>query len=211
MKYSLLIAFFVSFIASITASTAYEYLWESTLNKHSKQTTISGKTYIYINQESLKESQTFINLTRIMNHLNTSKFTQNESIAFLINQYNINAIKNNIKDACITSENISENLNKYIQKDTRLLFTLGNTAKESPNIYAYRSDTLENQLTEATTQHLKKMITINSSTKSIKINNCLTQLISDTSTIETLIKSYSKKRDLTQYTFYYQSSNIVKP
>ena len=55
------------------------------------------------------------------------------------------------------------------------------------------------------------MTIINPSTKSIKINNCLTELIADTKTIETLIKSYSKKKDLTQYTFYYQSSNIVKP
>ena len=211
MKFPALIIIFVCTAVTLTASIAYENLWENTLNKHSKQTTIAGKTFIDINQESLKKSQTFISLTRIIKHINTSKFSQNESIAFLINQYNINAIKNNITDTCTYPSNLPENLITYINNDNRILFTLGNMAKESPNIYAYHAATLESQLKKATTQYIKKMTIINPSTKSIKINNCLTELIADTKTIETLIKSYSKKKDLTQYTFYYQSSNIVKP
>ena len=189
---------FITTNFSIIAQPAYEALWASLLTKHSTTKQIKGHPYTIIHVDTLKNSQSFQALNRYINTINPKTLSEDEQITLFINKYNIQNITN--PNQVPPPKNTQEH--QWFNTDPRLYFARGGPQENTPNIIAFSSKTLNNQLTTAMAIQLKKSITLDTTTHTLKTTHWLNQRIPSQAILLKLIQTVFPEINLQDYSIH---------
>ena len=191
----------------------YETIWSKLVSDHTIIKKSKSISYVYVDYDSMVKSQNFSLLLRVCKRLPIDSMTKSEKIAFLINYYNIKMVETVFLDRSMDNPFFNETRDSLRSLDERSLFGLTSDTIYSPNLIAFFSSTIFEQLDVHIKNTLPKFVRYDRSVNILYVEKWVDrQPFSTTfkgSLFEKLAKDYDKLPSY-HYSDFGNTSNSIK-
>ena len=191
----------------------YETIWSKLVSDHTIIKQSKSISYVYVDYNSMVKSQNFSLLLRVCKRLPIDSMTKSEKIAFLINYYNIKMVETMSLNRPMASSFFNETRDSLRSLDERSLFGLASDTIYSPNLIAFFSSTIFEQLDNHIQNTLPKFVRYDRSSNILYVDKWVDRQSFTTTfkrvLFERLIKDYAKPPSY-HYSDFGNTSNSIK-
>ena len=140
------------------AKHPYETIWSHLVTDYTQVKKYKHVSNVYVDYASMAKTQNFQLLLRVLSKMDYQKLTQVEYITYLINYYNIKMIEAVYLKESLDTDFFNDIKHSLLAFDERTLFCLSGDNIYFPNLVAYSSSILFDQLDEQVAINIQKMI-----------------------------------------------------
>ncbi len=144
-------------VSLVMAQHPYESIWSGLVDEYTHVKKSKGVAYVYVDYASLVKTQNFRLLGRILPKIDPDTLTKDAYLSYLINYYNIKVVESVYLKDSVDMAFFADIKTLLTDLDVRSLFCLSADDIYFPNLIAYSSIDLSDQLDKQVNVTLAKL------------------------------------------------------